>query len=200
MDIENDYILRLIHQFGRFLRALRANADEAARRAALDAQCRESSGLGLRAVDQLTDAALTDMLPLETRLSLALTLTARAETTGVASEQAAWRLKALRLLLSCREDDAVCGPLSENLDALMRHSLDALTAEELFACADFFREGGHIDLMDNAVFFLWDTLPNRPVWRDKLTALYRGLDPAALTASGLTPAEVADSLDRLNLS
>ena len=195
---DKDYVLRLIQEFGRFMRALRDAASDELRRALLDRQCRSACGLSLRAADGLAEASLLDMLSGEARLSMALLLSARAEAaSNTEAERTAHRRRALRLLLACREEDAVCEALAEELDSLMRGALDALTAQELMDCALFLRDGGRMDLMDNAVFFLWDTLPDRAAWRDRLSALYEGLTEQALAACGMSPADVADSLNRL---
>ena len=103
------------------------------------------------------------------------------------------------MLASARGPEAA-GALASHLDGLMRASLPLLTAEDLLTCAAFFREGGRYELMDNAAFFLWETLP--PAGRDKhraaLTALYQGLDEARLSACGMTRGDMADSLRLLN--
>lgn len=188
---EKDYVLRLIQEFGRFLRALRDAVSDDVRLALLDAQCRKSCGMGLRAAD-----ALAETLSDEARLSMALLWSARAETVGaVESDRVAQRRRALRLLASCR--DEACPALAETADSLLRGSLDALTAQELLDGAVFLRACGRIDLMDNAVFFLWETLPDRAAWRGRLTALYEGLGDEALSACGLTGADVTDSLSAL---
>ena len=195
---ERDYVLRLIQDFGRFLRALRDETGELARQMLLDGRCRTVCGMGLKAVDHLDEASLTALLPEEARLSLSLLLAARAEVTARGEEERArWQGKALRLMLASREDGAVCQALSDTADGLMRAAMDGLTAEELYACAGFFRSGGRMDLMDNAVFFLWETLPDRMAWRDRLTALYDGLDGDALVGCGLTAADIGESLSRL---
>lgn len=193
---EKDYILRLIQEFGRFLRALRDAVNDDVRLALMDAQCRKSCGMSLRAADALTAEALAETLSGEARLSMALLLAARAETVGYPDgERMAWQRRALRLLASCREE--ACPALAEVADALLRGSLDTLTAEELLACAAFLRACGRIDLMDNAVFFLWETLPDRAAWRGRLTALYEGLGDEALSACGMSAADVTDSLSAL---
>ena len=193
---EKDYVLRLIQEFGRFLRALRDAVGDDVRLALLDAQCRKSCGMGLRAADALTVDALAETLSDEARLSMALLWSARAETVGaVESDHVAQRRRALRLLAFCR--DEACPALAETADSLLRGSLDALTAQELLDGAVFLRACGRIDLMDNAVFFLWETLPDRAAWRGRLTALYEGLGDEALSACGLTGADVTDSLSAL---
>lgn len=195
---DRDYILRLIREFGRLLRALRDAAGDQARTLLLEARCRSVSGMGLRAVDGTEAETLKELLPEEARLSLALLLTARAEVLPEREERGAWQIKALRLMLASDEDDAVCEALAETTDGLMRGVLDSLTAEELHRCAVFFRRGGRIDLMDNAVFFLWETLPDRALWRDKLAALYEGLTDGMLVACGMARADIDESLLRLN--
>ena len=194
---DRDYILRLIREFGQFLRALRDAADDRAKSLLLEARCRSVCGMGLRAVDGMEATALTELLPEEARLSLALLLTARAEALPEREERAAWQVKALRLMLASDEDDAVCEALAETADGLMRGALDSLTAEELQGCAAFFRRGGRIDLMDNVVFFLWETLPDRALWRGTLSALYDGLTDGTLTACGMDWADVHESLFKL---
>lgn len=196
---EKDYVLRLIQEFGRFLRALRDAVGDEARTLLLEARCRSVSGLGLRAVDGMEPEALTELLPGEARLSLALLMAARAEVMAKTDdERAAWQGKALRLMLASGEDEAACQALAETADGLMRGALDILTAGELDRCAAFFRRGGRIDLMDNAVFFLWETLPDRAAWRGRLAALYDGLTDGELAACGLSRADVSESVTRLN--
>lgn len=195
---DRDYILRLIREFGRLLRALRDAAGDQARTLLLEARCRSVCGMGLRAVDGTEAETLTELLPEEARLSLALLLTARAEVLPEREERAAWQVKALRLMIASDEDDAACEALAEMADGLMRGVLDSLTAEELHGCAAFFRRGGRIDLMDNAVFFLWETLPDRASWRGRLTVLYDGLTDGTLAACGLNRADIDESLSRLN--
>ena len=194
---DRDYILRLIREFGRLLRALRDAAGDGARTLLLEARCRSVCGMGLRAVDGTEAETLTELLPGEARLSLALLLTARAEVLPGHEERAAWQVKALRLMLASDEDDAVCEALAETADGLMRGVLDSLTAEDLHRCAAFFRRGGRIDLMDNAVFFLWETLPDKALWCGELAALYDGLTDGTLAACGLDWADVHESLSRL---
>ena len=194
---DRDYILRLIREFGRLLRALRDAVGDEARTMLLEARCRSVCGMGLRAVDGTEAETLTELLPGEARLSLALLLTARAEVLPGRDERAAWQVKALRLMLAPDEDDAVCEALAATADGLMRGVLDSLTAEELHRCAAFFRRGGRIDLMDNAVFFLWETLPDRALWRGELVALYDGLTDGALAACGMARADIDESLSRL---
>lgn len=195
---DKDYVLRLIQEFGRFLRALRDAAGDEARQLLLDRRCRSICGLSLRAADGLSEESLLGMLPGEARLSMALLLSARAEAAArTETERLTYRHRALRLMLACREEEAVCGALAEAVDGLMRAALDQLTARELFDCALFLREGGRVDLMDNAVFFLWDTLPDRAVWSGRLSALYEGLSEQALADSGMGPEDVRDSLNRL---
>ena len=108
--------------------------------------------------------------------------------------------RSLRLMLASAEGPEAASALAAMLDGLMRASLPLLPAEDLLTCAAFFREGGRYDLMDNAAFFLWETLP--PAGKDKhraaLSALYNGLDEARLSACGLTRGDVKDSLRLLN--
>ena len=194
---ERDYVLRLIQEFGSFLRALRDAVGDQARTLLMETRCRSVCGMGLRTVDGMEADALAELLPEEARLSLALLLTARAEVWPEREERSVWQGKALRLMLASDEDEAVCQALAETADGLMRGALDHLTAEEMYRCAGFFRRSGRIDLMDNAVFFLWETLPERALWRDKLTALYDGLTDDVLAACGLNRADVGESLSRL---
>lgn len=195
---DKDYVLRLIKEFGRFLRALRDAADDQARQLLLDIQCRTACGMGLRAVDGMDDESLRELTTDEARLSLAMLLSARAEVLAKNDdERERWQGKALRLMLAFQDDGMVCRELAETADGLMRGAFDRLTAEELYGCACFFRSGGRVDLMDNAVFFLWETLPDRALWLDRLLALYEELSDETLAACGLSRADRDESLTRL---
>ena len=103
-------------------------------------------------------------------------------------------------MLASAEGPEAASALAAQLDGLLRASLLLLTAEDLLACAAFFREGGRYDLMDNAAFFLWETLPTagKDKQRAALSALYDGLDEARLSACGMTRGDLADSLRLLN--
>lgn len=201
MLYERDYILRVIAEMGRMLRALRDAATEEIRLGMLDAACRAQCGLSLKAARTLEEDSLRTLLPREAQLRLSMLLSSLAETalpdeTDAAPVQA----RSLRLLLASAEGAEAAGALAGQLDGLLRASLPLLTAEDLLACAAFFREGGRYDLMDNAAFFLWETLP--PAGKDKhraaLSALYDGLDEARLSACGMTRGDVAESLRLLN--
>ena len=201
MLYERDYILRVIAEMGRMLRALRDAATVEIRLGMLDAACRAQCGLSLKAARTLEEDSLPALLPRETLLRLSLLLSACADTALPDEEDAApVRARSLRLMLASARGTEAAGTLAAQLDGLMRASLPLLTAEDLLACAAFLREGGRYDLMDNAAFFLWETLP--PAGRDKhraaLTALYQGLDETLLSACGMTRGEMADSLRLLN--
>ena len=201
MLYERDYILRVIAEMGRMLRALRDAATVEIRLGMLDAACRSQCGLSLKAARTLEEDSLPALLPRETLLRLSLLLSACADTALPDEEDAApVRARSLRLMLASARGTEAVGALAAQLDGLMRASLPLLTAEDLLACAAFLREGGRYDLMDNAAFFLWETLP--PAGRDKhraaLTALYQGLDETLLSACGMTRGEMADSLRLLN--
>ena len=201
MLYERDYILRVIAEMGRMLRALRDAATVEIRLGMLDAACRSQCGLSLKAARTLEEDSLPTLLPRETLLRLSLLLSACADTALPDEEDAApVRARSLRLMLASARGTEAAGTLAAQLDGLMRASLPLLTAEDLLACAAFLREGGRYDLMDNAAFFLWETLP--PAGRDKhraaLTALYQGLDETLLSACGMTRGEMADSLRLLN--
>ena len=201
MLYERDYILRVIAEMGRMLRALRDAATVEIRLGMLDAACRAQCGLSLKAARTLEEDSLPTLLPRETLLRLSLLLSACADTALPDEEDAApVRARSLRLMLASARGTEAVGALAAQLDGLMRASLPLLTAEDLLACAAFLREGGRYDLMDNAAFFLWETLP--PAGRDKhraaLTALYQGLDETLLSACGMTRGEMADSLRLLN--
>lgn len=201
MLYERDYILRVIAEMGRMLRALRDAATEEIRLGMLDAACRAQCGLSLKAACTLEEDSLRTLLPREAQLRLSMLLSSLAETalpdeTDAAPVQA----RSLRLLLASAEGMEAAGTLAAQLDGLLRASLPLLTSEDMLACAAFFREGGRYDLMDNAAFFLWETLT--PAGKDKhraaLSALYDGLDEARLSACGMTRGEMADSLRLLN--
>ena len=201
MLYERDYILRVIAEMGRMLRALRDAATVEIRLGMLDAACRSQCGLSLKAARTLEEDSLPALLPRETLLRLSLLLSACADTALPDEEDAApVRARSLRLMLASARGTEAVGALAAQLDGLMRASLPLLTAEDLLACAAFLREGGRYDLMDNAAFFLWETLP--PAGKDKhraaLSALYDGLDEARLSACGMTRGEMADSLRLLN--
>lgn len=201
MLYERDYILRVIAEMGRMLRALRDAATVEIRLGMLDAACRAQCGLSLKAARTLAEDSLLALLPRETLLRLSLLLSACAETALPDGEDALpVQARSLRLMLASARGPEAAGALASHLDGLMRASLPLLTAEDLLACAAFLREGGRYDLMDNAAFFLWETLP--PAGRDKhraaLTALYQGLDEARLSACGMTRGDLADSLRLLN--
>ena len=201
MLYERDYILRVIAEMGRMLRALRDAATEEIRLGMLDAACRAQCGLSLKAARTLEEDSLRTLLPREALLRLSMLLSSLAETalpdeTDAAPVQA----RSLRLMLASAEGAEAAGALAGQLDGLLRASLPLLTPEDMLACAAFFREGGRYDLMDNATFFLWETLP--PAGKDKhraaLSALYDGLDEARLSACGMTRGDVAESLRLLN--
>ena len=195
---EKDYILRLIYGFGQFLRALRDAANDEVRQMLLDARCHAVSGMGLKTVDRLESESLAALLDQEAALSLALLLAARAEVLAKTEEErVTWQRKALRLLLGFREDGEVCRALAETVDQLMRGALDVLAPGDLLECGSFLREGGRIDLMDNAVFFLWETLPDKALWRDKLLGFYEGLSDQTLASCGMDRTDLADSRARL---
>ena len=201
MLYERDYILRVIAEMGRMLRALRDAATEEIRLGMLDAACRAQCGLSLKAARLMDEDSLRALLPREAQLRLSMLLSACAETALTDEEDAApMQARSLRLMLASAEGPEAAGALAAMLDGLMRASLPLLPAEDLLTCAAFFREGGRYDLMDNAAFFLWETLP--PVGKDKhraaLSALYDGLDEARLSACGLTRGDVKDSLRLLN--
>lgn len=201
MLYERDYILRVIAEMGRMLRALRDAATEEIRLGMLDAACRAQCGLSLKAARTLEEDSLRTLLPREALLRLSMLLSSLAETalpdeTDAAPVQA----RSLRLMLASAEGAEAAGALAVTLDGLLRASLPLLTAEDLLACAAFFREGGRYDLMDNAAFFLWETLPTagKDKHRAALSALYDGLDEARLSACGMTRGDLADSLRLLN--
>ncbi|MGN1021340.1 MAG: hypothetical protein ACI4O7_13335 [Aristaeellaceae bacterium] len=201
MLYERDYILRVIAEMGRMLRALRDAATEEIRLGMLDAACRAQCGLSLKAARTLDEESLRALLPGETLLRLSLLLSACAETAPMDQEEAATlRARSLRLMLASARGPEAAGALAETLDQLLRTSLPLLTAEELLACAAFFREGGRYDLMDNAAFFLWETLA--PAGRDKhraaLTALYDSLEETQLSGCGMSRGDIADSLRLLH--
>ena len=201
MLYERDYILRVIAEMGRMLRALRDAATMDIRLGMLDAACRAQCGLSLKAARTLDEDSLRALLPREAQLRLSLLLSACAQTALPDGEEAApLQARSLRLMLASAEGPEAANALANQLDGLMRASLTLLTAEDLLDCAAFLREGGRYDLMDNAAFFLWETLS--PAGRDKhraaLIALYQGLDEARLSACGMTRADVADSLRLLN--
>ena len=201
MLYERDYILRVIAEMGRMLRALRDAATEEIRLGMLDAACRAQCGLSLKAACTMTVDSLLALLPREAQLRLSMLLSACAETslpdeTDAAPAQA----RSLRLMLASAEGAEAAGTLAGQLDGLMRASLPLLTPEDMLACAAFFREGGRYDLMDNAAFFLWETLPpaGKDMHRAALSALYDGLNEARLSACGMTRGDLADSLRLLN--
>ena len=201
MLYERDYILRVIAEMGRMLRALRDAATEEIRLGMLDAACRAQCGLSLKAARTLDEDSLRALLPRETLLRLSMLLSACAETALPDGEDAApLQARSLRLLLASADGPEAASALAAQLDGLLRASLPLLTAEELLACAAFFREGGRYDLMDNAAFFLWETLPTagKDKQRAALSALYDGLDEARLSACGMTRGEITDSLRLLN--
>ena len=201
MLYERDYILRVIAEMGRMLRALRDAATEEIRLGMLDAACRAQCGLSLKAARLMDEDSLRALLPRETLLRLSMLLSACAETALHDEDDAApLQARSLRLMLASADGPEAAGALAAQLDGLLRASLPLLMAEDLLACAAFFREGGRYDLMDNAAFFLWETLP--PAGKDKhravLSALYDGLDEARLSACGMTRGEITDSLRLLN--
>ncbi|MGN0746167.1 MAG: hypothetical protein ACI4ML_05795 [Aristaeellaceae bacterium] len=201
MLYERDYILRVIAEMGRMLRALRDAATMEIRLGMLDAACRAQCGLSLKAARTLEEDSLRALLPREALLRLSLLLSACAQTALPDGEDAApLQARSLRLMLASVTGPEAADALANQLDGLMRATLPLLTAEDLLDCAAFLREGGRYDLMDNAAFFLWETLA--PAGKDKhravLIALYQGLDEARLSACGMTRGDVADSLRLLN--
>lgn len=201
MLYERDYILRVIAEMGRMLRALRDAATVEIRLGMLDAACRAQCGLSLKAACTLEEDSLRTLLPREAQLRLSMLLSACAETSLPDETDAApVQARSLRLMLASAEGAEAVGALAGQLDGLLRASLPLLTPEELLVCAAFFREGGRYDLMDKAAFFLWETLT--PAGKEKhraaLSALYDGLDEARLSACGMTRGEMADSLRLLN--
>ena len=200
MVFEKDYIKRLIESMGDFFRRLGDKMDDAEYDRLLDKRCREDCGLSLREAEALTNESLALMERQESLLSLAEILRFRAEhSVHTAAEKEALREKALSLLLLLSADDNVCEAMADTAYGLMRQVMDCLTAEQMLACASFFRAGSRFDLMDNAVFFLWDTLPRegRDAARERVCAMYRDvlrLTDSDLASGGLTRQEAEDSL------
>ena len=89
MLYERDYILRVIAEMGRMLRALRDAATGEIRLGMLDAACRAQCGLSLKAARTLDEDSGRALLPRETRLRLSVRLSALVERALPEEEDAA---------------------------------------------------------------------------------------------------------------
>ena len=196
MLYEKDYILRVIAEMGRMLRGMRDAATGEIRRAMMDAAIRSQCGLSLKAACSMEEDSLIALLPEEPRLRLSLLLAGWADMCG---HDAPLQARSLRLMISL-QDDAMAGTLAEKAYGLLKGSLDELRAEDVYACGQFLRRSSRYDLMDSAVFFLWETLPpsGKMAWHAPLSDLYNNLDDQALDACGMNRGEIAQSLRLMN--
>ena len=195
MIYEKDYVLRLIQLMGEFLRHLKHAASDALFDAGLDLFLREQAGLSLRTADALDAPSILAMTDLRGRLAVAMGLKARAERGG--PDALDWQMKALRLMVSLKEEPEACRALQEDIYELLKLSADLLDSRAMMDAAECLREAGRYDRMDSAAFFLWEGLPDRAAWRGEVLALYAPLivlTDAALAAGGLSRREVTESL------
>lgn len=200
MIYEKDYILRLIQLMGEFLRKLKEAASDVLFDAGLDLFLRENAGISLPAADALDAPSIIGMTTLRGRLAVFLGLVSRAERGGIDAQD--WQVKALRLLISLREEDEVCRALEDEIYTLLKETADVLDTPCMLAAAEMLRSAGRYDRMDSAAFFLWEGLPDkdRDAWRGAIRDLYAPLDlltDEALVRGGLSRDEKDESLRAL---
>ena len=201
MYYEHDYILRLIAEMGDFLRRLLALTSELDALKEADAYLRDHCGLSLRAITELPEDTLTELMTPRQRVMAAKVLQTWAERRA-AGEATELRLRALRLMLSTGRQPEYCEALGGAVRTLVRQCDEELTPEEMLSAAALLREAGRYADMDDTVFFLWDSLTaaGQAEWRERLTALYQpllGLTAEALATGGLSPEDVTDSVGKL---
>lgn len=154
MDFERDYILRMIHMMGDFMRRLAERLDDVERGLLMDDACRKLCGIPLAAGETLTVESLLGLLGPVPRLMLSELLYAKAQsiTTLTDTQIAGLTLKALRLLSSLHAEARLCDLRAGRLVALKAAVLDQLTADDLMACARFFAQAEQYDAMEDALF------------------------------------------------
>lgn len=197
MIYEKDYILRLIALMGEFLRKLKEAASDVLFDAGLDLFLREHTGLSLKAIDALDAPSLIAMTTLRARLAVSMGLMTRAERGGLDASE--WQVKALRLLVSMKDEDEVCRGLQDEVYDLLKKTADALDNRCIMDAAEFLRGAEAYDSMDSAAYFLWEGLPDkdRDAWRGEICALYapvEALSDEALDRGGLPRQELEESL------
>lgn len=149
---QRDYILRMIHQMGEFLRRLKETLNDLDRQAMLGDLCREKCGIALETADGLDEKSLGEMLPPEPRLILSELYYIRALHTRLLPEEArAFLGRSARLLLSLKEESLVCRERCYRLHDLEADA--ALTPAEYLDAFAFYLEAEAFDWAEDALFF-----------------------------------------------
>ncbi len=150
---QRDYILRMIEMMGNLARRVAELMDQLEYLHQLDDESRLNCGLPLKALEELSEESLMDMLGPEPRLYASEILYLRAiEPNTYWDQKARLMLKSLRLLASLTEESLLCELRSPRLKELKQAVLSMMTVDDLLAVAGFFAEGGSFDEMEDALF------------------------------------------------
>ncbi len=150
---QRDYILRMIEMMGNLARRVAELTEQLEYLHMLDDESRRNCGMPLKALEELSFESLSDMLGPEPRLYASELLFLRANERHTYWEQKeSYQLKSLRLLASLTEEGVLCELRAPRLAELKAELLPLLTAEDLFACAVFFSQGGAYNEMEDALF------------------------------------------------
>lgn len=158
---QRDYILRMIEMMGDLARRVAELMEELEYLHQLDEESRLNCGMPLKALEQLSEASLMDMLGPEPRLYASEILYLRAMEPHLYWQQKdGLLLKSLRLLASLTEESLLCELRCPRLRELKQAVLPLMTAEDLLQCARFFSEAGCFDEMEDALFQAVENCPD----------------------------------------
>lgn len=150
---QRDYILRMIEMMGDLARRVAELMEQLEYLHLLDKESRLNCGMPLRALEELSEASLMEMLAPEPLLYASEILYLRGREPNIQwDERDRILLKSLRLLASLTEESILCELRASRLKECKAAVLPLLTTDDLLQCARFFSEAGCFDEMEDALF------------------------------------------------
>lgn len=150
---QRDYILRMIEMMGDLARRVAELMEQLEYLHQLDDESRLNCGMPLRALEELSEDSLMEMLAPEPLLYASELLYLRAmEPSMQWEDRDRTLLKSLRLLASLTEESVLCELRAPRLKECKSMVLPLLTPDDLMQCARFFSEAGSFDEMEDALF------------------------------------------------
>ena len=150
---QRDYILRMIEMMGDLARRVAELMEQLEYLHLLDEESRLNCGMPLKALEELSENSLMEMLAPEPLLYASELLYLRAmEPSMQWDDRDRILLKSLRLLASLTGESILCELRAPRLKECKAAVLPLLNSDDLLQCARFFSEAGCFDEMEDALF------------------------------------------------
>lgn len=154
MFFQKDYIMRMIEMMGDFMRRIGELIDDLQKMRMLGDAMKKYCGMDLEAAEKLSPESLIDLLSPQPRLMMSEILYVQANTVRRLSpgEKDQLLLKAVKLLLSLRDESLLCELRYQRLEECMHAVAQHLTAQDYLDAAAFMVEAEQFAKGEDALY------------------------------------------------